>query len=133
MIVVDANVLLPYILKNEATESVQSLRRRDAVWRFPLLWRHEVASGLIKYAAAGRYSREEIARQYKRALELFSPGELPVPDAAALDFAMRKGLSAYDAAYAAMAHELGTALVTFDQALVRKAGPPAILLQDFLA
>jgi predicted nucleic acid-binding protein len=133
VIVVDANVLLPYILKNEATATVQALRERDAVWRFPALWRHEVANGMIRYVTAGRCEREEVALHYGRALEIFSVGELPVPDAAALDLAMRKGLSAYDAAYVAMAQEIGTVLVTFDQALVRKAGHPAILVEDFLA
>lgn len=131
MIVVDANVLFPYVF--EVGTTVQALRIRgvDPDWRFPRLWRQEFTSALLKYVRAGRCSSLMADRALAKALLLFSGHEVEVSDRIALNVAREFGLSAYDALYLTLARELGVTLVTADRALARRCPSVAVLMDEF--
>lgn len=131
MIVVDANVLFPYVFETETSAEATRIRGVDPDWRFPRLWRQEFSSALLKYVRAGRCTPAMADKALAQALLLFSAHEVDAPDRRALALAQEHGLSAYDALYATLAHELDTVLVTGDKALARRCPGLAVLMEDF--
>jgi predicted nucleic acid-binding protein len=131
VIVVDANVLFPYVFEMETTVQALRIRSVDPDWRFPRLWRQEFASALLKYVRAGRCSSVMADKALAKALVLYSGHEVEVSDLIALHVAQEFGLSAYDALYLTLARELEVKLVTADKALARRCPGTAVLMDDF--
>jgi predicted nucleic acid-binding protein len=131
VIVVDANVLFPYVFEMETSAQAVRIRELDPDWRFPRLWRQEFTSALLKYVRAGRCSAALADKALNKALALFAEHEVEVADRIALHVAQEFELSAYDALYVTLARELGVVLVTGDKALVRRCGGRAVLTDEF--
>jgi predicted nucleic acid-binding protein len=131
VIVVDANVLFPYVFETETSAEALRIRGIDPDWRFPRLWRQEFSSALLKYVRAGRCSAAMADKALAKALALFAGHEVEVADRIALHVAQEFSLSAYDALYVTLARELGITLVTGDKALARRCPGRAILVEDF--
>jgi predicted nucleic acid-binding protein len=131
VIVVDANVLFPYVFEMETTVQALRIRGVDPDWRFPRLWRQEFTSALLKYVRAGRCGSVTADKALAKALVLFGGHELEVSDRIALNVAREFGLSAYDALYLTLARELEVVLVTADRALVRRCPGIAVLMDEF--
>lgn len=100
----------------------------DAAWPSHLY--AEVANGLVNLVRSGRVDAGE-ARDVYAALESVAGESVPVEAlaAAALPFALDRGLSLYDALYAVLAEALGAPLVTADRRLA-EAVADAVLLVD---
>ena len=88
----------------------------------------EVANALAGYVRGGALSARRAARALVRLMalpiELVSSRQVAVP---ALSVALGRGLSAYDAAYIAVAEEVGATLVTADRRLA-EAVPGSVLV-----
>jgi predicted nucleic acid-binding protein len=128
MIVVDAAALVDYVLAREPAGSWVATQLAQASSRHaPHLVEFEAASALRRLALAGELS----ARRGLGALEDLR--ELPViryPAAHLLGaiWRLRENLTAYDAAYVALAELLDVPLVTTDVRLARSTGHTAKIL-----
>lgn len=117
-LVIDASVALAAVIPDEqsawAEEVVSVVARMGA--RAPMLWELEVVSGLRSAELRGRIS----AGDADAALTLLSrlPIRLEQPSAqAVLRLSREHALSAYDAAYLAVAVRHGVPLASHDRAL----------------
>jgi predicted nucleic acid-binding protein len=132
VIVVDANILFPYVFEMETSDQVLRIRAKDPDWRFPRLWRQEFSSALLKYVRAGRCKPAMAEQALAKALSLYVVHEVEASDRGALAVALGFGLSAYDALYVALARELDTVLVTADQALARRCPGRVVIMNEFI-
>jgi predicted nucleic acid-binding protein len=136
-LVVDANVLLAWIrsdgepLARQATALRDAFRSGGVALLVPPLTAYEVLN------VAGRKWRWPPAALGRLADELqrlgLEPVEPPLPDVARWTGA---GLSAYDAAYVAVAERTGTTLVTADDEIVARAperAHPLARVEELLA
>lgn len=121
-LVIDASVALAAVIPDEqsawAEEVVSVVARTGA--RAPMLWELEVVSGLRSAELRGRIS----ARDADAALTLLSrlPIRLEQPSAqAVLRLSREHALSAYDAAYLAVAVRHAVPLASHDRALLAAA------------
>ncbi|HEY4283957.1 MAG TPA: type II toxin-antitoxin system VapC family toxin [Chthoniobacterales bacterium] len=122
MILVDTNIIAPLYVRSARSDAVTELFARDAVWRTEPLALIELSNVLITYERA-RYITAATARDcINRAAAFLQPRLFRVSHQAALDAALRYGTTAYDARFLALAHQLGSRLVT-DDARLRGAAP----------
>jgi predicted nucleic acid-binding protein len=122
VIVVDVNVVVHLLTGSGKHEAARALWDLEPDWRLPALWRHEFLNVLATLAREGFIGREEADQLWKNGLSLFTGAETAVPWSEALDLAIGKRISAYDAQYVALARSLRSPLVTED-AKLRKAFP----------
>lgn len=127
-VVVDASVALKWVLDDE--ESVgQAIALRDHAidGRFdmvaPSLWWYEVTNGLVSAVRRGRVPANVAARLLGLLLAVRIILVDPEP-AITYRLALDNGISAYDAAYLAVAHSLNAPLWTGDRALQDAATGP---------
>jgi len=122
VIVVDASAALEVLLRTPAAPAVEKrLFASGETLQAPDLIDLEVAQVLRRYAAAGQIT----ADRGRNALANFT--ELPIrryPHGMLLYriWSLRKNLTAYDAAYVALAEALDAPLLTRDQRLATAAG-----------
>jgi predicted nucleic acid-binding protein len=118
LIVVDTNVIAYCWLRGERTPQAHRLRRLDADWHVPVLWRSEFRNVLTGYLRDGSLPAMQ-ARQVMAAAEAaFARGEHHLPSDRVLDIVGRSRLSAYDAEFVALAEILDVTLVTEDRAIL---------------
>jgi predicted nucleic acid-binding protein len=127
-VVVDATLLVALGSGDARAEQVTAAMERWLVegesLAAPELIRYEVASGLTRLVAAGLVPRERVASIWNELsllpvrLHRLEAGQRVVEIALSLS---RK--SAYDAAYLALAEELGAMLWTLDERLYNNAAP----------
>lgn len=122
-LVVDASVALKWALDDEEAVA-EAVALRDAAvdgrvrLLAPTLWIYELANGLVSAVRRGRLATVTGTRAlgHLRAIGV----ELADPDPAdTYREAVAHGISAYDAAYVALARALGAPLVTGDRPLAR--------------
>jgi predicted nucleic acid-binding protein len=119
MIVVDTNVLAYLWLPGERTQAAERLLKRDPEWNAPLLWRFEFRNVLAGCLRRGDLSLE-VAMQIADGAEGQMRGrEFSVPSEQVLARVEESDCSAYDCEFVALADELGVALVTVDEKLLK--------------
>lgn len=121
MIVVDASVLAPALADDDRDGDLARQRLRGERLAAPALVDLEVVSTLRRAARAGRVDQQRSQQAVK------DLAALPVhraPHLALLPriWELRDNLTAYDAAYVALAEALDTTLLTADAAFERAAG-----------
>ena len=117
MIVVDASIILELTLQTPAASAIeQRLFRNEDVLHAPHLIDIEVLQVLRRYAARGAISahRGQLA---VAVLARFPMSRHPHEPLLPRIWALRANLTAYDAAYVALAEGLGCRLLSRDQAL----------------
>jgi predicted nucleic acid-binding protein len=125
--VLDASVLVEVLLSRPSMQRVAyRLRDPDEALHAPHLIDLEVAQALRRYVAAGEMSAER-ARQ-----ALLAFAQMPLerhPHWPFLDriWELRRNLTAYDAAYVALAEALKAPLLTCDRALASAPGHRAVV------
>ena len=119
MIVVDSNVIAYCWIHGERTALAHRLRRLDADWHAPLLWRSELRNILTGYRRDGSLADRQV-RQIMAAAEAGLVGrEHHLPSDRVFAVTERFRLSAYDAEFVALAEILGVPLVTEVRAILR--------------
>ena len=118
MIVVDSNVIAYCWIHGERTNAAHRLRRLDADWHAPVLWRSELRNILAGYQRDGSLDGQQV-RQIMAAAEAGLAGrEHHVPSERVIRVTETGRLSAYDAEFVALAEILDVALVTEDRAIL---------------
>ena len=139
MIVVDA-MILAYTLVEvpERTEEVdRALRKKDATWASPPLWRSELRNVLLKYVRAtsedipgSDLTLSDALEKMQLAERLVEGRTVEVKTEDVLRVAERSGLSGYDAEYVALAEDLGVRLLTTDGPVLRACPDVAVHPKD---
>lgn len=139
MIVVDAMVLNYALIDHpDFSEEVERLRKINASWCAPPLWRSELRNVLMKYVRADSPSipRTDIdldaAQAYMRTAESWMQ-TMNVDSEAVLALADASGCSAYDGEHVALAEDFGVPLVTYDRRLQAAFPDRAVAPTEFAA
>ena len=127
-LVVDASVALAWALPDESSayaDAVLSAVERDGL-RVPELWAREIANGLAVAYRRQRITPADEAAFLKALSRLRIDVEVPTSPVTSIRAgtaaAMRYGLTAYDAAYVALAEELNAPLITRDRRIAAAPG-----------
>ena len=131
MIVADASLISYFWIEQTRSEAARRVRRRDAAWTVPRLWRSEFHSILRRHMNTGLMSHEEALWFSEKAGQDLHDAEHEVNAPDVLRLVDQTGHSAYDCEYAALAQTLGVTLVTGDRALARRFPQTAVVMEDF--
>lgn len=131
MIVVDTNVVSHFVLGPDV-DLAREAARRD-VWCAPILWRSEFRNVLVIYMRQMRLPLAGALEAMDRAETVLFGREYSVRSATVLNCAARSQRSAYDCEFVALAEDLGTRLVTTDEAIIRDFPQVAIHLRDYVS
>ena len=124
MLLVDTNIAAYLLIQGDQTEAAQKLRKRDPDWRSEAFLLVEFTNVLASSIATKRMTLP-LARDFlAKAVALFDGKLAHSAHALVLATAARYRISAYDARFLALAHQLGTRLVTEDTRL--RAAAPAL-------
>ena len=124
MIVADASAVLEFLLGGSRARVVEAHLLDETAIQVPALLDAEVAQ-VLRRMVAGATVQEARARA---SLEIL--GDMPLQRHLLMPllprmWALRDNLTAYDAAYVALAEALDCALVTFDEKIARAPGHTA--------
>jgi len=126
LIVVDTNVIAYLLIEGDRTNRARSLWRDEPDWRVPPLWRHEFLNVLATFAKRGGADLADTTQLWTHAVDAIGSGEIEVDMSAALELAVTRQISAYDAQFITLARRLSVPLVTEDKKL-RKTFPDSTL------
>lgn len=119
MIVVDASVIASMLVyTDDRGRKARTVMGRDPEWAAPEHWRVEVFSALRGLALGRKITDEQASRAVGRTTRL-GIDTVPVDDLLLRMWQLRADISAYDAAYVALAERRGLTLVTADARLAR--------------
>lgn len=121
MIVIDASALIELLVRAPAASAVERLMARRAVLCAPHLIDAEVTQVLCRFAAAGRLD-DQRGREALEDLAALKLRRFPLTRLLPEVWQLRHNLTAYDAAYVALAGALDAPLVTRDRRLAAAAG-----------
>ena len=128
MIVVDTNVIAYLFVPGDRTSSAEALRRRDAEWAAPLLWRSEFRNVLATLVRLGRIELRVAQAMQEQAERLLAPLEFAVDSETVLALAAASKCSACDCEFVALAEYLDVPLVSADRKLKAQFGKRVRLL-----
>jgi len=130
VIVADTNLIAYLLIEGERTEAARQLWKEDPSWVAPPLWRSEFLNVLATAFRAEVLTESQAMTAWRRAQDLFGSREVEPGGERVLQTAMRRGISAYDAHFVAVAEDLGVPLFTADQRLAERCGDVAVLVGD---
>lgn len=114
MIVVDATVLLDFLLGDPTGGIAAEVLATDPRWAVPLLWRSEVANVLATRMRHGERTLEMALGCLAAGSRIVEGKEHPVSHDRVLRACAASGCTAYDCEYVVLAETLGVPLVTGD-------------------
>ena len=132
MIVADANLISYFWIQCDKTTLARKVRRKDAVWIAPYLWRSEFRSILRDYLLHGELSLAEAIWIMEKAERSMHGFEHEVSSETVLKLVNTSTHSSYDCEYVALAEALRISLVTDDRKLIQQFPDIAIGTEDFL-
>ena len=132
MIVVDASVLVAYLLPSAHAHELDRLFLRDSEWIVPALWRSELANVLVSQVRFRQLPVAEATAVFASAVTIVARNEYRIDHAPVIALAAARGLSAYDAEYLHLAREMAVPLVTLDRKLQQADPHVAMSPQAFL-
>jgi predicted nucleic acid-binding protein len=133
VIVVDSNVIAYCWLNSPMTGLAQRVRVKDPDWHVPVLWRSEMRSILAGYLRDGSFSAAQVRRVMRHVEDALAGSEHLVSSDAVIKVIEATRLSAYDAAFVALAQELSVPLVTEDKAVLKAFPETALSMEGFFA
>ena len=122
MLLVDTNVVAYLLIEGDQTAAAQQLRVRDPDWRSEAFLLVEFTNILASSIAMRRMTLPLATDFLAKATALFDGKLGRVPHLLVLTIAARHRVSAYDARFLALAHQVGRRLITED-ARLRAAAP----------
>jgi predicted nucleic acid-binding protein len=118
MIVVDSNVIAYCWIHGERTALAHRLRRLDADWHAPVLWRSELRNILTGYRRDGSLDISQVRKIMAAAEAGLAGHEHYLPSDRVFQVTEPSRLSAYDSELVALAEILNVPLVTEDRAIL---------------
>ncbi len=131
MIVVDVNVVAYLLIAGDKTALAQQAWAKDAHWRVPTLWRHELLNVLATYVRTGGATAGDAVAIWRQAIALLGGEEEQPSMEQALLLAAEHQISAYDAQYVALALTHKLPLISEDRVLQRKFPEVVCSLQEY--
>jgi predicted nucleic acid-binding protein len=132
MIVVDANIVVYFVLSGPNTAMARRVFAKHSVWCVPELWKHEYLNVLVTLAKTGHATREQCLQAWEHAGALLTGRVLPVDPLVVFRIAVDHRISAYDAQYVALAEELNVQCVSEDGRLRRTFPGRVATMQEFV-
>lgn len=130
-VVLDSNVLVAMVTRDQRAEAVgryvKALGEAGEALHAPRLLRYEVANALTRKAVAGEIDIDDASRGWRQivAMPIVLHDLDDGPGVIEIALKLRRE-SAYDAAYVALAQDLGAELLTLDGPLARNAAGAAL-------
>jgi predicted nucleic acid-binding protein len=131
MIVADVDLVAYFWIEQTRSGAARRVRRRDAAWVVPPLWRTEFRAILRGHLGTGRMTPEEARSFAEKAGADLAGAEHDVNGAHVLRLIGETDCSAYDAEYVALARALAVPLVTGRRALAKRFPQTAVVMEDF--
>jgi predicted nucleic acid-binding protein len=132
MLVVDANIVFPLVVRMPQSHDVRELFSIDPEWRADPFILIELSNILATYERIADLPRKEILPILANADSLLRSNFLSISNEEALDTAMDFKITSYDARYLAVAIRSRTPLITEDKRLRKAAPDHTISLADAL-
>ena len=132
MIVVDANVVVYYLMDTPQSQLAQRILDADPNWHVPLLWRAEFRNAAAQYMRSGKLTLQGALDAVESAEQMLSDNEHAVDSAPVMRLVADSQCSAYDCEYVALALRLGVPLVTADRRVLREFPDIAISPDAFI-
>jgi predicted nucleic acid-binding protein len=120
MIVADTNTLAYLWLASNHAEEVEAILAEDHNWCVPYVWRSEFRSILMKYVKAKIYTLPQSIAIINKAEEFLLGKEYKIESADILTLSYQSGCSSYDCEYVALAFNLKTKLITYNQKIIKQ-------------
>ena len=99
MHVVDTNIIFPLFVRSARSEDIRELKRRDGLWRTEPFALIELSNILSLYKRKDLLTESAATTYLEYAEELLRPDFFYVPNATALEIAMKYDITAYDARF----------------------------------
>jgi len=132
MIVVDTNILVHALVQSDRTAMARRLKEADPLWRVPSLWRYEFANVMRTKVMTGGMGAAAALERMRTAYAYCLPMERELSPELALEAAFAFKVSAYDAAFLALAKSKGIKLVTEDRKLRNAAPSLTCAMEDMI-
>lgn len=133
MIVVDSSVIAYCWIHGERTAQAHRLRRLDADWHAPALWRSELRNILTGYRRDGSLDDLQVRQIMAAAEGGLAAHEHYLLSERVFGVTEQSRLSAYDAEFVALAEILDVPLVTEDRAILAAFPQRAMNVEGALA
>lgn len=133
MIVVDANVVVAFLLESPLTLDARAVRASDTIWVTHPLCRSEVSNALLQETKARKIALHDAIAAAETTARLITDRTDGCAPSAILTTAHSSGLTAYDASYVVLARSLGISLVTEDKQILRACPDVARSMKQFLS
>ena len=131
MIVADHQVLVSFWLPGEWTELAEAAKLRDGVWAAPVVWRAEFRAVLAAYLRQGLLTEAEANTAFLNAQKDMGENEFTVPTERILKLVAGSECTVFECEYVALAQDLGLALVTTSENILREFPRTAVSLTEF--
>lgn len=132
MIVVDANILVPFWMSTDFSSIAAKVHETDSEWVAPYLWRSEVRNAMTLYMRQDLLSLGEALEFLEKAEEQMRDMEFHVNSTSVMRLAGESNATAYDCEYISLAKELGLPLVTIDRKLLASFPDIALSPEQYL-
>ena len=94
MLVVDTNIIFPYLVQGALTGQAQALRIHDPLWHTEPFALVELGNVLVTYEKAGHLTLRQALHCMEEAEALLAPDFISVPHRAVLELAIRHRVTA---------------------------------------
>ncbi len=132
MIVVDANVVIAFLLESPLAPDARAVRARDATWVTHPLCRSEAMNALLQETKARKIALHDATDAAETTALLLTDRAEGCTPSAIMTTAHSSGLTAYDATYVVLARSLRVPLVTEDKHILRACPDVARSMRQFL-
>jgi predicted nucleic acid-binding protein len=132
MIVVDTNILAHFWLPADQSQTIEKVFEKSSNWVAPLLWKSEFRSVLSLYLRKGLIDIAKAIMIMEKAELQMKEHQFDVNSTQVLDLVLKSACSAYDCEFVALADDLNTQLLTFDNKILTSFPEIAVHPDEFL-